>query len=144
MRKLDLNSNEEAITQIVELASGVSRETIRSTNRVSKVAIARSILGHLLRKEGCSAARAGELVGRHHSSVLKYSSDHENNLKHYDKYNAMYLEVEDEYMTGFRAAKIDVMERQIDELQIAIKKLKIRANKLNINQKQKQWQKNSM
>ena len=45
----------------------------------------------------------------------------------------MYLEVEDEYMTGFRAAKIDVMERQIDELQIAIKKLKMRTNKMSNN-----------
>ena len=130
-RKLILNSQEEAITQIVELVSGIPRETLRSKNRVSKVSIARSILGYMLRREGSTSKRTGELVGRHHASVLKYCLDHENNLKYYDKYNAMFIEIEDEYITGFRAAKIDLMDQQIDELQIAIKKLKARSlNKL--------------
>ena len=144
MRKLDLNSNEEAMTEIVELVSGISREQIRGKDRRMKVSIARGILGYMLRREGCTSQRAGELVGRHHSSALKYSRDHDKNLTHYDAYNKMYIEVEDEYMTGFRAAKISVMDKQIEELQIAIRKLKISTSKLNINQKQKQCQKNSM
>lgn len=144
MRKLNLNSKEEAVTQIVEVVSGISREELRGKDRRMKISIARSILGYMLRREGCSAVRAGELVGRHYSSALKYAADHKKNLDHFGKYKEMYIEVEDEYITGFRAAKIDVMEQQIDELQIAIKKLKISTNKLNINQKQKQWQTNSM
>ena len=121
MKEINMSSNEEALTKIIELVSGISRQVIRSKDRHTNIALARSILGSMLREEGCSATRAGVLVGRHHASVLKYTKDHKWNLKYYPKYKDMYLAVQDEYATGYRAAKIDHMERQIDVMQKSIK-----------------------
>tara|TARA_R110002074_G_scaffold144714_2_gene292624 strand:+ start:906 stop:1307 length:402 start_codon:yes stop_codon:yes gene_type:complete len=130
MKEISMSSNEEALTKIVELVSGFTRQTIRSKNREHKIAIARSILGSMLREEGCSATRAGVLVGRHHASVLKYTKDHKWNLKYYPKYKDMYLAVQDEYATGYRAAKIDHMQEQIDVMQKSIRTLKMNTTKL--------------
>ena len=124
MKEININSNEEALTQIVELVSGVPRSIIRSKDRHRKIAIARSILGVMLREGGCSAVRAGVLVGRHHASVLKYTTDHKDNIKWYEPYRDMYLAVQDEYVTGYRAAKIDHMQDQINLLQNSIQILK--------------------
>ena len=130
MKEINMSSNEEALTKIIELVSGISRQVIRSKYRHTNIALARSILGSMLREEGCSATRAGVLVGRHHASVLKYTKDHKWNLKYYPKYKDMYLAVQDEYATGYRAAKIDHMERQIDVMQKSIKILKKNTTKL--------------
>ena len=48
MKEININSNEEALTQIVELVSGIPRSIIRSKDRHRKIAIARSILGVML------------------------------------------------------------------------------------------------
>jgi len=120
MKGINLDSNEEALTQIVELVSGISREKIRSKDRRSKISIPRSILGFMLRDEGCTTKRAGMLVGRHHASILKYTKDHERNVKYYQEYSKMYGDIKDEYATGFRGAKVIVMQKQINELQRAI------------------------
>ena len=127
---LHLNSQEETIINIVELVSKLSINTIRGKSRKPNIAIARSILSNMLRQEGCTATRSSILVGRHHCSALKYTKDHKDNLEFYPQYRDMYLAVQDEYKTGYRALRIDIMQDQITHLQEQITILKKNTNKL--------------
>ena len=138
MKELFLNSQEEALTRIVEKVSGIKRETIRGKCREHRIGIPRSILGYMLRYDvGCTSSRTAELVGRHHASVLKYVKDHNDNYKYFPKYREMYKEVQNEFIVGFRGAKIDLIQDEIDKLQKQIDTIKeAREIKININQNQ--------
>jgi len=136
--ELYLNSQEEALTKIVEDVSNVSRELIRGNCRVTRIAIPRYILGYMLRTEvGSTAVRAGKLLGRNHASVLKYVKDHDKNYRYFQDYRTMYLKIRQEYIVGFRGAKIQILEEQMIQFQIQLDILKEQEKqKLNINQKQ--------
>ena len=146
--KIILNSDEEALIEIVEYVSKKSRKQLRSSYRGVEVAVPRSILGYMLREEGITIKRVGEIINRHHASILKYSKDHEHNMSFNQDYKAMYLAIQDEYVSGYRGAKVDKIQEQIDELQTSIAKIKrnmLKANgesekfrkKQNINQNNK-------
>ena len=123
--ELYMNSQEEALTKIVEDTSYVSRKLIRGKSRTHKISIPRNILGYMLRTEvGSTAVRAGELLGRHHASVLKYVIDHDKNYKYYQDYKDMYLKVRQKYMVGFKEAKMQILQEQIYQFQIQLDILK--------------------
>lgn len=116
--QLFMNSQEEALTSIVENVSGVSRVAIRSKCREHRIGIPRSILGYMLRDDvGCTSSRAAKLVGRHHASVLKYVKDHNQNLKYFAAYRAMYNQVQEEFVNGFRGKNVMNIQKQITSLQ---------------------------
>lgn len=113
-----MSSQEEALTRIVEDVSGVKRIAIRSKMRDKRIAIPRSILGYMLRDDvGCPAMRVGKLVGRHHSSVLKYVKDHKDNLRFYPDYRDMYTLVQEEFVGKFRGKNVAEIQKQITSLQ---------------------------
>jgi hypothetical protein len=120
MKNLNLNSTEEAIVGIVELVSGVKREVTRGKCRQRPIALSRSVLGYMLRDNGCTSQRSAEIVGKHHASILKYVNDHDWNLKYYEEYRDLYKSCLDEYNTGYRKAKVGLMAKQIKELQKSI------------------------
>jgi chromosomal replication initiation ATPase DnaA len=119
-----MNTQEEAITQIVEKVSGIDRKQIRSRIRIKEYAVPRSILGYMLRADaGCTYKRAGELVGRDHASVLKYYKDHDNNFRYYQDYKIMYREIKREYLKIFKNVEFEVLQKQIKDLQVQLDEL---------------------
>jgi|TARA_R110000787_G_scaffold118062_5_gene228825 hypothetical protein len=119
-----MNNQEEAITQIIEKVSGVSRELIRSKSRVKRIHIPRSILGYMLRQDvGCTYKRAGELVGRDHASVIKYNKDHEGNFRYYQDYKILYREVQSRYISEYKGVKFSIIQKQIKDLQEQLNKI---------------------
>jgi len=113
-----MNSQEEAITQIVEKTSGVSRDEIRGRCRVRRIAIPRSILGYMLRADvDCTYKRAGELVGRDHASIIKYYKDHDDNFRYYKDYKILYRRVQSKYINEFKGVKFEIIQQQIEDLQ---------------------------
>tara|TARA_B100001094_G_C17393057_1_gene422214 strand:+ start:56 stop:481 length:426 start_codon:yes stop_codon:yes gene_type:complete len=122
--KLFMSSQEEALTRIVEEISGIKRIALRSKMREKRIAIPRSILGYMLRDDvGISAMRVGKLVGRHHSSVLKYVKDHKDNLRFYPDYRDMYTLVQEEFVGKFRGKNVAEIQRQITSLQKQLDRL---------------------
>lgn len=120
-----MNNQEEAITQIVEKVSGVSREQIRGRCRVKRIHIPRSILGYMLRADlGCTYKRAGELVGRDHASVIKYNKDHDDNFRYYQDYKILYREVQSRYINEFKGVKFKIIQQQIEDLQEQLEVIK--------------------
>ena len=119
-----MNSQEEAITQIVEKVSGISRDKIRGRIRIKEYALPRSILGYMLRADGaCTYKRAGELVGRDHASVIKYYRDHDSNFRYYEDYKNMYRKIKKEYLKIFKNVEFKVLQQQIKDLQIQLDEL---------------------
>lgn len=113
-----MNSQEEAITQIVEKVSGISREQIRSRNRKRELALPRAVLGVILRQDAaCTYKRTGQLLGRDHASVLKYIKDHDANFRYYPQYKELYRKVQKEYLMVFKGVKFSILQCQIKDLQ---------------------------
>ena len=137
MKGLYLDCQEEALTRIVEAVSGVNRKYLRGRSRIYSIAIPRSILGYMLRYDvGCTAKRVGDLVGRSHSSVLKYVTDHDKNYKYFPGYKKMYIKIRDAFIVEFRGESINVIQKQLNELQNQMDVIKEQKQlNLNINQK---------
>tara|TARA_B110000285_G_scaffold111713_1_gene126770 strand:+ start:3191 stop:3577 length:387 start_codon:yes stop_codon:yes gene_type:complete len=125
MKNINLNSTEEAIVGIVELVSGIKREVTKGKCRQRPIALSRSVLGYMLRDNGCTSQRSAEIIGKHHASILKYVKDHEWNLKYYQEYKDLYNSCLDEYNTGYRKAKVQLMAKQIKELQESIESINL-------------------
>lgn len=124
-----MSNQEEAITQIIEKVSGISRDLIRGKSRVKRIGIPRSILGYMLREEvGCTYKRAGELVGRDHASIIKYNRDHQDNFKFYSDYKVLYREVQSRYISDFKGVKFSLLQKQIDDVQNQLNKI-VESNK---------------
>tara|TARA_R100001463_G_scaffold1738_3_gene7540 strand:+ start:14666 stop:15091 length:426 start_codon:yes stop_codon:yes gene_type:complete len=136
--RLFLNSQEEALTRIIEQVSGIKRVALRSKIRERRVAIPRSILGYMLRDDvGCSSMRAAQLVGRHHASVLKYVKDHNANVKYYPEYREMYTKVQEEFVGGFRGKNVALIQKQLTSLQKQLDRIVEGENIKIINNKNK-------
>jgi hypothetical protein len=136
MKEISLKPNEEAIIQIVEQVSKTNIDKIRSPYRGSEVTLPRSILSIMLREGGVTAKRVGEIINRHHASILKYSKDHKFNILSYPEYKDMYLKVQEEHETGYRGAEVTLMQQQINELQSSIRLIKrrmIKAGQIKLN-----------
>ena len=134
--KLFMSSQEEALTRIIEQVSGIKRIALRSKLREKRIAIPRSILGYMLMSDvGCKSMRAGKLVGRHHSSILKYVKDHEDNLKFYPDYRDMYRLVQEEFVCGFRGKNVELIQKQITSLQKQLDRIVEGENMKIINNK---------
>lgn len=128
MKSLSLSSTEESIIQIIEVVGDYKLRTLRSKNREQKIQLTRAILGVVLHENKTTIKRIGEIINRHHATVLHYMQHHKDNLDYYQEYKELYYQVKDEYRTGYRRAKVDIMEQQIKELQDSIKTLKVNLN----------------
>jgi hypothetical protein len=128
MKNLSLNSTEQSIINIIEIVGDYKLKTIRTKNKEEKIQLSRAILGVVLYENKTTIKRIGSIINRHHATVLHYIGNHKDNLKYYPEYNVLYDEVKEEYRTGYKRAKVDIMEKQIKELQDSIKTLKVNLN----------------
>lgn len=134
--RLFMNSQEEALTRIIEEVSGVGRVALRSKLRERRISIPRSILGYMLMDDvGCKSMRAGRLVGRHHSSILKYVKDHPANIRYYPEYREMYTQVQEEFVGGFKGKNVALIQKQITSLQKQLDRIVEGENMKLINNK---------
>jgi len=116
---------EEALIRVVEKACNLSIIQIRSTSRRQELVIARAILACMLRHEvGCTYERAGELVGRDHSSVIHYEKHFQTNVKYYKKYRDAYNIISSEHQASYSDLSIKIMNKQIFQIEKQLEDLK--------------------
>jgi len=122
-----MSNQEETLIEIVTKACDLTIEEIRSSSRRSNLVIARGILGCMLRAEtGCTYQRAGELVGRDHSSVISYERKFKDNVKFYKKYRDIYNTISEEYSSQYSDVSLDIMSKQIFQIEQQLEILKQR------------------
>ena len=127
MKEIIITNEEQTLIKVVEKASGIFYEQIKSNSREAEIVIARNILGCLLRKEtSCTVKRAGLVVNRDHSSIVAYEREHEKNLKFYPAYKRVY---EKALMingnNNFRTTvEMDLIQQQIIQIETSLKRIK--------------------
>tara|TARA_R100000541_G_scaffold58407_1_gene69611 strand:+ start:1728 stop:2129 length:402 start_codon:yes stop_codon:yes gene_type:complete len=127
MKEITLNSDEETILRVVEKASGYSYETLRSNNRKEEIAIARNILGVLLRQEyNIRFKRIGQIINRNHSSVVYYGKSWEGNYKCWPNYKRMFDKCTNIMKTQnvMTNMQLQIVKTQIDSMEKTLKDLK--------------------
>lgn len=126
---------EEALIKVVENACNLSIQQIRGTSRRQELVIARAILSCMLRHEvGCTYERAGELVGRDHSSVIHYEKHFHTNVKFYKKYRDTYNLISSEHKASYSDLSIKIMNKQIFQIEQQLDDLKRKQLLLTKNQ----------
>jgi len=127
MKNFTMSNQEETLIKIVTTACNLTIEEIRSSSRSSSLVIARGILGCMLKSEtGCTYKRAGELVGRDHSSVISYERKFKDNIRFYKKYRDIYNAVSEEYSSHYSDVSLDIMSKQILQIEQQLEVLKKR------------------
>ena len=126
---------EEALINVVENACDLSIRQIRSSSRRQELVIARGILACMLRHDvGCTYERAGELVGRNHSSVIHYEKNFQANVKFYKKYRDTYDLISSEYQASYSDLSMKIMNKQIFQIEQQLDDLKRKQLLLTKNQ----------
>ena len=127
MTNFTMNNQEETLIRIVEDACNLTIDEIRSTSRRPHLVIARSILAVMLKMEcGCTFSRAGELVGRDHSSVVSYEKNFNGNIKFYKNYRDTYNAVKDKHNNQYSDISLNIMSKQIFQIERQLEILKER------------------
>lgn len=137
MKEITLNNDEETIIRVVEKASGLSYSEIKSRKRQEHIAIARNILGVLLRQEHyIQFNRIGQIVNRNHASIVYYCKTWQDNYDGWPEYKRLFDKCMNimESQNVITNMQIEIAKRQIDEVESILEKLKYKL--LNINQKQ--------
>jgi chromosomal replication initiation ATPase DnaA len=127
MTNFIMNNQEETLIRIVEDACNLTIDEIRSTSRRPHLVIARSILAVMLKTEcGCTCYRAGELVGRDHSSVVAYERNFNENIEFYKKYRETYNAIKEQHNDQYSDISMNIMSKQIFQIERQLEILKAR------------------
>jgi chromosomal replication initiation ATPase DnaA len=120
-----LTLTESTLIQIVEESLGFTLFEISTSSRRAPLVIARSILANLLRREtGCTFDRVGLLIGRDHSSVVKYTKDFKDNVKHYKEYKDAWELVLKHRDEKYSDISLKMMNTQIFQIETQLEILK--------------------
>jgi len=126
-----MNSQEQALVDIVCKASDLSLIQIQSISRNRKYAYTRSVLGYMLRRiVGCTLIRTGEIVNRNHSTVIHYEKTYDDNRKYDKEYYNFAKKVDSLYSDNFPQMRLDLVEEKIASLTASLSRYKERRSAL--------------
>tara|TARA_R110000787_G_scaffold179098_2_gene290842 strand:+ start:3405 stop:3803 length:399 start_codon:yes stop_codon:yes gene_type:complete len=127
MKEIIITNEEKLLIYSVVKGSGVSMTLIQSKKRDREIAIARNILGYLLRtKLKCKQQRAADIINTSHCSIVVYLKNWHDNYKYYPEYKKCYDKILILYESNYYNInlKMDLVRAQITDIEKTLKKLK--------------------
>ncbi|QDP66755.1 MAG: hypothetical protein GOVbin5978_31 [Prokaryotic dsDNA virus sp.] len=121
----------DALFEIIEDVTGVTKKQLLSKSRLAHIAIARNIAGYILHKEvKITSIETAKILNLNHSTVIYYAKMFDDNYHYYEEFRANYVLVSGIFWSKFTNTEKDVIDLQLKSISNLMKKLKKRTNYL--------------